>query len=115
MRILKSAWPKYLKNFGCIRRIHYGVCPYGHDLKESLAHAHCAEDEPQYGCICLRYKYLIKSPGVMLHEVAHLIAKYKNGHNDTWRRACLRIGGTLKPIKVNKKIETSSYIKKPRI
>lgn len=112
MILPKSKWPKYLLKFKEIKGISYGKCKIGDQLV--LGHAHCYPNYRGRGWICLRNKSTVRNRLLMLHEVAHLLVGAKNNHNDVWRRALLRIGGTLDPFLTAKHRETIPYHKKSR-
>lgn len=112
MILPKSQYPKYLKPFKMIKGISYGKCKFGYDL--DIAHAHCAKLQNEFGWICLDYKSRIRNRYILLHEIAHLIAGYKNSHNDRWRRACLRIGGTIEEFPITKNLSSASCEKKSK-
>lgn len=116
MYIWRYDWPKYLHEFGgVIKGISYKECivPSCDFDEVEVAHAHCS-DNSFNGWICLRNKYFIKNKKLMLHEIAHLFAGQKNGHNDVWRKQVLRIGGTLDPFSITDTFITLDLHKKPR-
>jgi hypothetical protein len=114
MILPKSQWPKYLLKFKEIKGISYGKCKVDKKtFSDHAAHAHCGP-YIHNGWICVRSKALIRNRLMMLHEVAHLLVNYKYGHNDTWRKTLLRIGGTLDPFPTTGTRVTVPYHKKKR-
>ena len=114
MILYKYKWPKYLLQFKVIKGISYGVCKEDKRKLVVPAHAHSNPESPVHGWICFRSKTLSRNSLLMLHEIAHLLVKFKHGHNDVWRRVLLRIGGTLDPFPTTKGRETVPYHKKSR-
>lgn len=74
---------------------HVGGCRWGDEFERgALAHAHTAYND-RHGWICLSTQDLLADESTLLHEVAHLYTPSQAGHNDTWRRHVVRIGGSL--------------------
>ena len=71
-------------------------------------------DKHLNGWICLNHETRVKNKRLMLHEVAHLIAGYKYHHGDVWRRALLKIGGTLKEFPITKRFWSADMHRKTR-
>ena len=103
--------PKYLLAFKELEVIFFGGCGLGLEFitQGYPAFAHCHIFDDGMGWICVPNKTRLRNRMIMLHEVAHIIAK--SNHTDKWRKVLLSIGGTLDPIKVGKEM-TRSYHKK---
>ena len=112
MILPKSKWPKYLLQFKQLKGICCGKCKDGDIIKH--AHAHCKPYTKVRGWICLRNKSMIRNRFLMLHEIGHLLAGYKNSHNKVWRKAVLSIGGTLNEFPITKTVFAADMHKKSR-
>ena len=58
-----------------------------------VAHAHMRQGDPHKGWICVRARRRLTCRVLMLHELAHIITGH--GHDNTFRRELLRLGGSL--------------------
>ena len=86
--------PKFLAPYRkLIKGVCVGGCRFGDDMEDGMAHAHVAK--PQFGYICVLNRFYLRSRVLMLHEVGHLLAP-DGRHGDSWRKAVLAIGGTLR-------------------
>ena len=112
MILPKSKWPKYLLQFKQLKGISIGKCKVGDPLR--YAHAHCGENPKYFGWICFDHEIRVRNRRLVLHEVAHLIAGYKYHHGDVWRRALLKIGGTLKEFPITKRFWSADMHRKSR-
>jgi hypothetical protein len=112
MILPKYKWPKYLLQFKQLKGIYYGKCKSGWPLR--MAHAHCNTKSKDFGWICLNHEVRVRNKRLMLHEVAHLIVGFKYHHGDVWRRALLKIGGTLKEFPITKSFWSADMHRKTR-
>ena len=77
------------------------------------AHAHDSKTDPYCGWLCFLSAKRLSCRELLLHELAHLIAKA--GHVDKWRKVLLDLGGTLDEVYDEKgKLVLKSYHKRAR-
>ena len=74
---------------GCVQ--HAGCVQ--NDFCNDAAHAHMSPSDPFEGWICFLKPNAISDNMLCLHELAHIITKHH--HDAFWRRALLKLGGTL--------------------
>jgi hypothetical protein len=97
----RSQFPECIRHFKDLKGICVGECVDPEETigKKHAAHAHSFSRDKYQGWICLKYKYHLKQPLLLLHEIAHLIANKRYStptHGKRWRQALLKIGGTFK-------------------
>jgi len=97
----RHQFPQCIRHFKELQGICIGSCiDDGLAIeKKHAAHAHSSSYDRYKGWICLKYKYQLNHPLLLLHEVAHLIANKRKStphHGKRWRQALLKIGGTFK-------------------
>jgi len=71
----------------------------------AIAHAHHFLNDKHRGWICLRWKYLLNEPNVLLHEAAHILINFHPfvaGHGEEWQEKLREIGGTTKPFLIGR-------------
>ena len=74
---------------------------YRPDGVRAIAHAHHFLNDTELGWICLRWKYLLNEPNVLLHAAAHILINFHPfmaGHGSEWQEKLIEIGGTTKPF-----------------
>jgi hypothetical protein len=93
----RSEMPSCLRPIKRVKGICVGECVLGGKM-EHPAHAHCDNHHKwNDGWICVRFKYMLKQPLVLLHEAAHLLVDPGlPSHGKEWRQAVVSIGGTYK-------------------
>lgn len=97
-RLPRHLWPLELRQSfavkgvfvgGCVQRKHFG--------KYSMAYAHAHHHSVNHeGWICFRDASHLSNHWLVLHELAHLVAR--QGHTAAWRKCLLKLGGTLDKI-----------------
>lgn len=78
---------------------------YRPDGVRAIAHAHHFLNDTELGWICLRWKYLLNEPNVLLHEAAHILINFHPfmaGHGSEWQEKLIEIGGTTKPFLIGR-------------
>jgi hypothetical protein len=102
----RSKFPKCIRKFKEIKGICVEECidyidpnPFKYNGYIIEAHAHPLYFCPFQGWICLRKKKMLKDEGILLHEVAHLIANklpWIRVHGKEFKKVCKEIGALIK-------------------
>jgi hypothetical protein len=113
----RADFPECLRNIKAVNGIHVGGCCWIRPMRRkgkrvAYAHAHhlatgpLGADDPFRGFICLKYRYLLREPFVLIHEAAHIIAnKTTLTHHKEWRACVRKLGGTHRPFTMRNGVE----------
>jgi hypothetical protein len=88
--------PSFLTDHPEFQGIFYGEC-IGHEKpsQSTVGHSHVNPNDPNHGWICIASKTLTKDKQLLKHELAHILVGRGHGHDDTWRKMVLKLGGHL--------------------
>lgn len=104
----RNHFPKCIRHFEEVKGIVIGKCVDGTDIfrgddRYLMGHAHCCPCDEKKSCrtyrgfICLRHTSYLRDKAVLIHEVAHIIAKTAK-HNAKWKRTHIKLGGDKNDI-----------------
>lgn len=108
-------WPELLRQYAnVVRGVFIGVCvdPEGAGISwRRSAHAHTSEPEADdhHGWICFRTERRMAEDDTVKHELAHLLAGPKHGHDDVWRGHLAALHGGVLPRKDRKVPKQASW------
>jgi hypothetical protein len=91
----REAWPAALHQGpeGALVGVFVGGCCLRGPGSSFRAKAHAHTHGPVKGWLCLRGPKNLADTGLLLHELAHVVAG--TGHTNAWRAVLLQLGGTL--------------------